>query len=103
MAEYTEDYSGDYFKGTHTEIEVAGEIDFLGAVQMENPAWLLLDDILTWKGEWDETWSYDLNDVVLHKFGDEWHVFVSKITHNMGNTPTSSAAAWHRLYQEQYL
>ena len=103
MAEYTEDYSDDYFKGTHTEVEVGGEMDFYGTARMENPAWLLIDEYLTWMGEWDETYSYDIDDVVLHQYGDEWHVFVSKIGHNVGNTPTSSAAAWRRLYQEQWL
>ena len=103
MAEYTGDYSNDYFKGTHTEVALAGEVDFAGAYRMENPAWLVLDDTLTWMGEWSAARSYNIDDVVLHKANDEWHVFVSKIGHNVGNTPTTSPVAWHRLYQEQQL
>ena len=82
---------------------LGGELGLLGTLSGSNPAWLILDDALVWMGEWDETWSYDIDDVVLHKAGDEWHVFVSKIGHNTGNPPNSSAEAWHRLYQEQLL
>ena len=84
---------------------LAGELDLSGALVASNPAWLLIDDILTWMGEWSSTYSYDIDDVVLYKStdGNEWHVFVSKIGHNVGNTPTSSATAWRRLYQEQWL
>ncbi len=103
VGEYSEDYSDDYFKGVESEIALSGEVDFAGAYRMENPAWLILDATLTWMGEWDATWSYDIDDVVLHKANDEWHVFVSKIGHNVGNIPTISPVAWHRLYQEQQL
>ncbi len=81
-----------------------GELMPLGTLAMRNPDWLLIDEILTWMGEWDKTYPYDINDVVLYKStgGNEWHVFVSKIGHNVGNIPTSSAEAWRRLYQEQW-
>ncbi len=104
MAEYTEDYSDDYFKGTEATLDAGGIITLAGGLQISNPAWLLIDDNLTWIGEWDATYGYDIDDVVLHKSddGNEWHVFVSKISHNVGNVPTSSAAAWRRLYQEQW-
>ena len=84
-------------------VGTGGELDLSGSLSAANPDWLLMDDKLTWMGEWDTTWTYDLDDVVLHKFGNEWHVFVSKITHNVGNIPTSSPAAWRRLYQEPWL
>ena len=84
-------------------MDLSGELDLSGALSGRNPAWLILDDALIWMGEWDEAWSYNINDVVLYKYGDEWHVFVSKIGHNVGNIPTSTAVAWRRLYQEQWL
>ena len=90
MAEYTQD--------------ISGELDLLtGALSITNPAWLLIDDTMRWMGEWDETYTYDVNDVVLHYFGNEWHVFISKAGHNTGNVPVSSAEYWRRLYQEQWI
>jgi len=84
---------------------LGGELDLSGALAGSNPAWLLIDDTLTWMGEWSITWSYDIDDVILYKSadGNEWHVFVSKIGHNVGNVPVSVAAAWRRLYQEKWL
>jgi len=73
-----------------------------GALTLGNPAWLLLDETLIWQGEWNTTTVYGLDDVVLYKKGNEWHVFVSKITHNAGYIPTSTASAWRRLYQEKW-
>ncbi len=86
-------------------VGLSGELVLAGSVELANPSWLLIDDTLTWQGEWDEARSYELNDAVLYKRsdGNEWHVFVSKITHNVGNTPTSSAGAWRRYYQELWL
>lgn len=83
-------------------IALGGELSLSGVLSTSNPAWLLIDDTLTWIGEWNITWSYDLNDVVLYKASTdpEWHVFVSKIGHNVGNNPDSSAEAWRRYYQE---
>ena len=77
---------------------------FSGSIAAQNPNWLLLDDTLRWMGEWADTHSYDIDDVVIHKSTDaaEWHVFISKTGHNVGNTPTSSATNWRRLYQEQF-
>ena len=80
-----------------------GELNLSGDIAARNPAWLILDDNLTWMGEWSATRTYDIDDVVLHRAGSEWHVFVSKAGHNMGNIPTSSAAYWRRFYQEQWL
>ncbi|MCW4050358.1 MAG: LamG domain-containing protein [Candidatus Bathyarchaeota archaeon] len=80
-----------------------GQLDLTGALKGINPAWLIVDKALIWQGEWDISTSYNLNDTVLHKFGDEWHVFISKASHNVGNVPTSSAAWWRRLYQEPFL
>lgn len=84
---------------------LGGELDLGGDFSALNPAWLLIDETLTWMGEWDATWSYNIDDVVLYKTDDggEWHVFVSKIGHNVGNVPTSTASAWRRLYQELLL
>ncbi len=84
---------------------VGGTFTPTGVVGVQNPNWLLIDDVLTWQGEWDVLAFYELDDVVLYKIanGNEWHVFVSKITHNIGNIPTSSADAWRRLYQEPLL
>ncbi len=78
-------------------IEMGAEVTVSSVLQ-----WLLIDDTLTWKGEWISTYAYELNDVVLYKStdGNEWHVFMSKITHNVGNIPVSSASAWRRYYQE---
>jgi len=82
---------------------VGGTLDLSGALTKRNPNWLLLDDTLTWMGEWDANYSYNVDDTVLYKTAGaaEWHVFVSKTGHNVSNTPTTSAANWRRLYQEQ--
>ncbi len=79
-----------------------GELVLTGVVSAHNPLWLLIDETLRWMGEWSATYSYDLDDVVLHQTTDanEWHVFISKASHNVGNIPTSSAAWWRRLFQE---
>lgn len=84
---------------------IGGELEFAGDVALRNPSWLLLDKRMRWMGEWDTNESYEIDDVVLYKRldGNEWHVFVSKIGHNVGNTPTNSAVAWRRLYQEPLL
>jgi len=82
---------------------LCGTLDLDGALSGHNPDWLLIDEDLMWMGEWSATHSYDIDDVVLHKYGNEWHVFVSKVGHNVGNAPNSSAVQWHRLYQEQLL
>ena len=95
--------SGALAAAIFIEQALGGELTLDGELSGSNPAWLILDDALVWMGEWDTTWSYNVDDVVLHKAGDEWHVFVSKIGHNVGNPPNSSAEAWHRLYQEQLL
>lgn len=82
---------------------LGGTLDLTGDLTLSNPLWLLIDDIYRWMGEWDVAYTYGLNDVVLYKTADggEWHVFVSKITHNTGNTPTTEPTAWRRLYQER--
>lgn len=87
------------------QVSIDSEMDFAGALTGRNPAWLTLDDKLTWLGEWDTTYGYVVDDVVIYKTadGNEWHVFVSKITHNVGNVPATSPTAWRRLYQESYL
>jgi len=84
-------------------VALGGELNLSGALSGRNPAWLILDDKLIWMGEWDIAYGYRIDDVVLYKYGEEWHVFVSKISHNVGNIPKSSPEAWHRLYQEQWL
>lgn len=88
----------------HTEL-ITGQMDFAGRLSAQNPKWLLLDRSLNWIGEWDELYSYNVNDAVLYKIsdGNEWHIFVSKTSHNVGNVPTTSAAYWRRYYQEQLL
>lgn len=84
---------------------VGGELSLMGALSARNPAWMLIDKRMKWMGEWNSTWSYGIDDVILYKRanGNEWHVFISKIGHNTGNTPTNSALAWRRLYQEPLL
>ena len=84
-------------------IAISGELTPTGTISARNPAWLLIDERLRWMGEWDVTTTYDKDDVVLHQAGSEWHVFVSKVIHNTGNTPTSSITFWRRFYQEQWL
>jgi hypothetical protein len=81
---------------------LGGVLGLSGAVGMANPSWLLIDASLRWMGEWDSLASYEVDDVVLYQSSAaaQWHVFISKIGHNVGNTPTSTAAAWRRLYQE---
>jgi len=81
-------------------LALGGELGLSGELKVANPLWLMIDATLNWQGEWDATHSYDIDDAVLHKFGEEWHVFISKIGHNVGNVPTSSAEAWRRLFQE---
>ena len=84
---------------------LGGELDLEGALSGRNPAWLLLDDTLRWMGEWVSTYSYDQNDTVLYRADatEDWHVFTSKVGHNVGNIPDSSSAFWRRLYQEKWL
>jgi hypothetical protein len=94
--------TGDVDIAAFFELLLGGELDLEGTLSGRNPDWLLIDETLRWMGEWDATYSYDINDVVLHQFGDEWHVFISKVGHNVGNIPTSSATYWRRLYQEQW-
>ncbi len=72
-------------------ITIDAEMDFSGALAGSNPDWLVLDDILAWQGEWDEEIYYSIGDTVLYQAGDEFHVFISKISHNVSNIPTSSA------------
>jgi len=86
-------------------IQLSGSCTPLGALSVSHPDWLLIDETLTWMGEWDVAWAYNIDEVVLYKSadGNEWHAFVSKIGHNVGNVPTSSAYAWRRLYQEKFL
>jgi len=81
---------------------LGGILSLSGELGKHCPGWLMIDKDLTWKGEWDVTTAYAIDDVVLYKStgGNEWHVFISKITHNVGNIPTSTASAWRRLYQE---
>ncbi|KKL50113.1 hypothetical protein LCGC14_2308760, partial [marine sediment metagenome] len=84
---------------------LGGNLDFAGALSVGNPAWLLMDRKLVWQAEWSATYAYEIEDVVLYRTstGTEWHAFVSKIGHNVGNIPTSTATAWRRLYQEKWL
>ncbi len=84
---------------------LGGTLGLSGVLDAANPAWLLMDRKLIWQGEWDAARSYEIEDVVLYRTSTvtEWHAFVSKIGHNVGNTPTSTAAAWRRLYQEKWL
>ena len=86
-------------------VSLTASMNFSGSISAQNPNWLLLDDTLAWQGEWDATTTYELNDAVLYKTGngDEFHVFVSKTSHNTGNNPTSSPAYWRRYYQEQFV
>ncbi len=86
-------------------VPLSGSITPAGALSIAQPDWLLIDEILAWKGEWDAAYSYDIADTVLYKStdGNEWHAFVSKIGHNVGNIPVSTSAAWRRLYQEKFL
>lgn len=86
-------------------LAMGGDLTMSGAISGVNPAWLLLDDALTWQGEWDTATSYNIEDVVLYQTAadNEWHVFVSKTGHNVGNIPTSTSASWRRLYQEKWL
>jgi len=97
--------TGDLLSALYMIMSLGGELDFAGDLSATNPLWLLIDDTLTWMGEWDATYGYAIDDVVLYKTsdGNEWHVFISKIGHNVGNIPTSTAAAWRRLYQEKWL
>ena len=94
--------SGALGRALQFPITITGALTPIGALTRRNPNWLLIDDTMHWMGEWATTYPYDLDDVVLYKAtgAAEWHVFVSKITHNTGNIPTSSASAWRRLYQE---
>ncbi len=86
-------------------VELTANMNFSGSISAQNPNWLLLDDSLAWREEWDETVTYDPFDAVLYKTADggEWHVFVSKVSHNIGNIPTTSPAYWRRYYQEQFV
>ena len=94
--------SGDLATVLTLVVALGGTITPTGDFSLRNPAWLLLDKNLTWLGEWDAEYTYTTDDVILYKIpdGNEWHVFISKITHNLNNIPTSTASAWRRLYQE---
>jgi hypothetical protein len=95
--------TGSLIAAINYMVALAGELGLEGALGAANPTWLLLDEELLWRGEWDAGTAYDINDVVLHKFGAEWHVFVSKAGHNTNNLPESSATWWRRFYQEQWM
>jgi len=86
-------------------VSLNGELTLTGAISGHDPSWILIDDILRWMGEWSVYTNYSLNDVVIHKTSGaaEYHVFVSKTAHNVGNAPNSSATYWRRLYQEPML
>ena len=86
-------------------VSLGGELELTGNIQAANPAWLMIDDTLVWMGEWDETYGYSINDVVLYQTeaAAAWHVFVSKAGHNVGHIPTTSPEYWRRLYQEKWL
>ncbi len=81
----------------------SGELSFAGRVQVTNPDWLYIPDYLNWMGTWSATVVYDDLDVVLYQDGDLIHVFVSKASHNVGNTPTTAYQWWTRLVQEQWM
>lgn len=68
-------------------------------------SWEIVDQALNWRGEWDANTNYDQFDAVLYKTegASEWHTFVSKVSHNVGNQPTISPAFWRRRYQEQFI
>ena len=79
---------------------IDAEMDFSGATSGQNPNWLLIPDYLNWMGEWNALTSYDDRDVVLYVTDDgEYHGFVSKSNHNVGNIPTTSYQHWTRLIQ----
>jgi len=99
------DMSGSIAAAMLYFVSIGGELELSGGIRAANPAWLMIDEILAWQGEWDEAIGYNINDTVLYQVAPtaEWHVFVSKTGHNVGNIPTTSPANWRRLYQEQWL
>ena len=86
------------------EVSVGGEVYVEGAVNVRNPAWLVVDSTLRWMGEWSVGYGYDQSDAVLYRAAstETWHIFVSKAPHNTGNIPDSSSAWWRRVYQEPW-
>lgn len=81
---------------------LGGVLGLSGDASLSNPSWILIDATLNWMGVWSATASYDVDDVVLYRSSAtaQYHVFVSKIGHNVGNIPTSTASAWRRMFQE---
>ena len=86
-------------------VSVGGTLTTSGSLKATNPDWLLIDEVMVWMGEWDETYSYSKYDTILYQTSDsaDWHVFVSRTSHNVGNVPTTEPIHWARLFQEQWL
>lgn len=85
-------------------VNVGGTLTMTGKMTGRSPDWLPLNDQLRWMGEWEVGIAYDTSDAVIYRAEstEEWHVFVSKVSHNQGNIPDTSVAFWRRLYQEQW-
>ena len=82
---------------------LGGTLNLSGAVVMANPAWLLIPDNYLYQGNWDVTILYDKRDVVLYKTTDgEYHPYVSKLGHNVGNIPTTAYLYWTRMDQGEW-
>ena len=75
------------------------QMDFSGAISVQNPNWLLIPDGLNWQGVWNALTAYNELDVVLYTVGNEPHAFVSKTNHNIGNIPPDTYVNWTRLVQ----
>ncbi len=84
-------------------ISLGGVLAATGGIAIANPAWLIIDDNLNWQGAWSATAAYEANDAVLYQSGDNIHLFVSKVTHNTGNTPSTQSAWWSRGVQVPWL
>jgi hypothetical protein len=84
-------------------INVGGSITPSGGVGLSNPSWIPIDDRLRWLGEWDATKLYAVGDVVMYKTTQgNYHGFLSRTTHNIGNIPTESYAHWARIVQARW-
>jgi len=74
-----------------------------GITSINNPDWIPIDDRLRWMGEWIATYVYTVGDVVMYKTAEgNYHGWLSRTTHNVGNIPTTAYAHWARIVQAKW-
>lgn len=84
-------------------VSLTGSMVSAGELAVSNPDWLRLPDGVNWKGAWGALTTYDEGDAVLYKTANgNYHAFVSKAGHNVGNIPPDTYLWWTRLVQSEW-